>query len=306
MQNLYWDGEQWVSTPPSPITSQTPKRKTIFFFKPNWLTFGLLLLAIPSAGFLIITDKPVEEKVATIPAADVVPIENDEEIEIIVDSIFRSIERGTYMSEKRAREVKESGSKFKEWMWYLKSREGFIPQPYRCPAGYLTIGYGHNIDAHSWAKAKKYMKEGKLTYQGATKLLYDDVQEELIKVGKMAPHLNRNQALAVASLFANCGSYKITGPKNRPTPFWKAVMKGKTPNFSVYCKYRKAGKVVKAANLVAARSFEQSLFEGCTKPVLIQSGKKLITVSFDKAASHYRGCIVMRDIVPSKKRGNFQ
>jgi len=305
MQKLHWDGVQWVSTPPSPVIVQTPKKKTILFFKPNWFMFGLLLLAVPAAGFLITADQPVEEEVVTVPAVDVAPIESDEEIEVIVDSIFRSIERGTYMSESRAKQVKENGSRFKEWMWYLKAREGFIPHPYRCPAGYLTIGYGHNIDAHGWSKAKKYMKDGKLTYQGATQLLYDDVQEELVKVGNMAPHLNRNQKLAIASLFANCGSYKITGPKNRPTPFWKAVMRGKTPNFSVYCKYRKAGKVVVAANLVAARSFEQSLFEGCTKPVKIQTGKSLVHVPFVKAASHYRGCIVMRDIVPSKKRGNF-
>lgn len=27
----------------------------------------------------------------------------------------------------------------------VKREEGWVPHPYRCPAGYLTIGYGHRI-----------------------------------------------------------------------------------------------------------------------------------------------------------------
>lgn len=296
---------EWVKalppTPASPIVQKKPQRRLKIWVKLNYLMIGLFLLAIPCAGYLI-DESPkdvqiVPNEISKTTATD------DEIVEVIVDSIFRSIETGEKIFSRQLAE-KRSNSKFKEWMHYLKAREGFIPQPYRCPANYLTIGYGHNIDAHGWRKVNKYIKNGKLSYQDATALLYDDIREEIEKVTKLAPHLTRNQALAVASLFANCGSYKITGPRNRPTPFWRAIMAHKTPNFGVYCKYRSGRKVITSPNLVAARSFEQSLFEGCTKPVKIYAGK-LQTVSFEQAARHYQAAVIMRDIVPSKKHNNF-
>lgn len=30
----------------------------------------------------------------------------------------------------------------------IRQFEGFYPVPYRCPAGYLTVGYGHVLAAH--------------------------------------------------------------------------------------------------------------------------------------------------------------
>jgi GH24 family phage-related lysozyme (muramidase) len=295
------DGEEWVraDSPSSPEVIQ-PRRVFKIWVKPNYVMILLFLAAVPCAGYLL--EQPTE-KVEVVPKESSSEI-NEETVEVIVDSIFRSIETEKKVLSKELAE-KRSVSRFKEWMHYLKAREGFIPRPYRCPANYLTIGYGHNIDAHGWKKVNKYMRDGKLSYRDATALLYDDVKEEIEKVTRMAPHLTRNQALAVASLFANCGSYKITGPKGRPTPFWSAIMKHKTPNFSVYCRYRSKGRVLTSLNLVAARSFEQSLFEGCTKPVKILVGKELVTVSFDKAAQHYQGAVVMRDIIPSKSRNNF-
>lgn len=302
---LHWHNGRWVeSLPPSTDVNPTqPAQKTIWRFKPNWLMCVLFVLAIPAGGFLLTASEP--EKIPVLP---IIEEAEDEDVEVIVDSIFRSIKQGEqiFMDEKRAIARKESGSKFKEWMWYLKAREGFMPKPYRCPAGYLTVGYGHNIDAHTWAKASKYLKNGQLTYKGATALLYDDIQEEVTKVSQMAPHLNRNQALAVASLFANCGSYKITGSSKKPTKFWKDVMAGRTPNFGVYCRYRSGSKIITAKNLVAARSFEQSLFEGCIKPVKIWDGRTMQEVSFTKAAAFYQKNVVMGHIVPAHAKGNFQ
>jgi len=52
----------------------------------------------------------------------------------------------------------------------LKQYEGFVPRVYRCPAGFRTLGYGHNIDANpltpyqqdSWDKDPKATAEALL------------------------------------------------------------------------------------------------------------------------------------------------
>ena len=34
----------------------------------------------------------------------------------------------------------------------LKRQEGFRAEPYKCSAGKLTIGYGHNLEAERWSR----------------------------------------------------------------------------------------------------------------------------------------------------------
>jgi len=261
----------------------------------------LIALSGPSALFLAFGQEKTYAENVSVLSCSPAQFDDDHSLELVVDSIFRSIR-----SQKPIFAAKSSNSKFGEWMYYLKAREGYVPKPYRCPAGYQTVGYGHNISAHGWSKAQKYMRRGQITYEGATQLLYSDVEEEIRKVTSLAPHLSRNQTLAIAGLFANCGSGKIVGKSK----FWKDVMSGRTPDFSPYCRYKKPTKggrhvIVTAANLIAARSFEQSLFEGGNKPVKIQRGKKLIEVSFEEAAKHYQSCVASRDIASAKKHGTY-
>lgn len=55
----------------------------------------------------------------------------------------------------------------------VKRHEGLSLVPYRCPAGYLTIGYGHNIDAGTGPDIKE---DDRITETEAEKLLEIDLR----------------------------------------------------------------------------------------------------------------------------------
>lgn len=80
----------------------------------------------------------------------------------------------------------------------IKQFEGFGPKPYKCPAGYPTIGYGHVI------KKNEIFKQ--LSEEQATQLLqkdlkeYEDGVDNLVKV-----KLTQNQFDALVSLVYNIG-----------------------------------------------------------------------------------------------------
>jgi GH24 family phage-related lysozyme (muramidase) len=189
----------------------------------------------------------------------------------------------------------QKSSYYAQWMWYLKSREGYIYKEYLCPAGKRTVGYGHNIDAHGYKYCGKYLSHGKISYKAATELLKDDAERQCNWLLKEMPYLTKNQALAVTSLLLNCGSAKIQYTHgNRSlgeSTFWKRLRNKQTPNFLVYCKYKTpSGNVVKSPNLVNARKFEQALFE-----------KDYETVK--SLGEHYRQIVASRDIGDARKRG---
>lgn len=82
---------------------------------------------------------------------------------------------------------------------FIKSAEGFSPIPYLCPAGYLTIGYGHVI------------REGEtfnsITEQEATELLRNDLYKyEKAVIRLIRVLLNSNQFDALVSFTYNLGS----------------------------------------------------------------------------------------------------
>ena len=84
----------------------------------------------------------------------------------------------------------------------IKEFEGYSPQPYRCQAGKMTIGYGHMI--------KRGEKFGRINREQAEKLLEQDVSvaEETIKNHVKVP-LTRNQYDAVCSFVYNTGAYNF-------------------------------------------------------------------------------------------------
>ena len=63
----------------------------------------------------------------------------------------------------------------------LKRHEGLRLKPYRCPAGALTIGWGHNLDAHP---LHGYDGRSSITEEQAETLLAEDVE-------RMAEELDR-------------------------------------------------------------------------------------------------------------------
>lgn len=185
-------------------------------------------------------------------------------------------------------------SMYKEWVWYLKAREGFIDHSYICPAGYLTVGYGHNIDAHGWERCKKYIRDGKITYEGATKLLQEDIQFHYDQVKKLLPKLSKHQQLAVTSLAMNCGLAKVMyvgGKKEKGfSGFWKSCLNGNVPAFHKYNGYKARGVWKTSPNLIQARKFEYALFTGDINKI-------------NTMAEKYRTDIMNRDILPAKQKG---
>lgn len=89
----------------------------------------------------------------------------------------------------------------------LKQDEGTGPlksgrhMPYKCPAGYLTIGYGHNLDAKGITRAQ------------AEKLLDDDIDETIRDLVAALPWVAdldevRQGVLVMMSFQMGVGRYK--------------------------------------------------------------------------------------------------
>jgi len=82
---------------------------------------------------------------------------------------------------------------------FIKSFEGFSPVPYKCPSGYLTIGYGHLI--------KSEESFSHLTEEEALNLLEQDIQKASYAVQRLIEiSLNQNQFDALCSFTFNLGA----------------------------------------------------------------------------------------------------
>lgn len=78
----------------------------------------------------------------------------------------------------------------------IKQFEGLRLVAYKCPAGVLTIGYGHT----------KGVKPGDTTTaEYAEQLLISDLKTAETVVGRECPTLNQNQFDALVSFVFNCG-----------------------------------------------------------------------------------------------------
>jgi len=77
---------------------------------------------------------------------------------------------------------------------YIKLHEGLKLKPYKCPGGYLTIGYGHKI------KAKEYFNN--ITIEEAVALLKHDYEEAF----KLSPdYLTYPKRLAIGHFIFSLG-----------------------------------------------------------------------------------------------------
>lgn len=82
----------------------------------------------------------------------------------------------------------------------IKRFEGFSALPYRCPAGKMTIGYGHVI------RPTDVFEQGCVTEETAETLLKQDIAyvERIITRAVLTP-INPNQFDALVSLAYNIG-----------------------------------------------------------------------------------------------------
>ncbi len=60
------------------------------------------------------------------------------------------------------------------WLKYIKKYEGLSLQPYTCPTGHLTIGYGHNL-------------ENGISLNVSEQLLQEDIVRAQMDVGENIP-----------------------------------------------------------------------------------------------------------------------
>lgn len=59
----------------------------------------------------------------------------------------------------------------------IKEAEGFEPKVYKCPSGFNTIGYGHNLDANPLNDQQKHLlnTDGSISEDNATILLLEEI-----------------------------------------------------------------------------------------------------------------------------------
>lgn len=85
--------------------------------------------------------------------------------------------------------------------------EGFRSQAYICPAGKLTIGFGHIVTPQEKAK----FANG-ITRAEAQQLLEGDIQRYVVAVNKLITHpLSQSQFDALVSFTYNVGIAALTG-----------------------------------------------------------------------------------------------
>lgn len=86
---------------------------------------------------------------------------------------------------------------------FIKQFEGFSSVPYKCPAGFWTIGHGHQLE--------NTPQKTKITEDEAFNLLKKDVSGALSSLKKMVKvPLNENETIALCSLVFNLGHVKFS------------------------------------------------------------------------------------------------
>jgi lysozyme len=89
----------------------------------------------------------------------------------------------------------------------IMEHEGLELKAYRCPAGVLTIGYGHTRDPYTGAFD---VEEGaEITEHYADELLEFDLERYEEHVGRLCPSANANQFSAMVSLCFNIGVHNF-------------------------------------------------------------------------------------------------
>ena len=149
--------------------------------------------------------------------------------------------------------------------------EGFRSLPYYCPAGCLTIGFGHRITDNE----RQRLSTSKLTFKQAYDLLLEDFQKVFNFLSKQHFILEEHELFAFADLCFNVGCTTLS-----QRPIWKLFVeysfaldrnhhieadrlrKVIAERFTHYIHYKRNGKVYTSDNLIARRRFDSRLFLG--------------------------------------------
>ena len=134
----------------------------------------------------------------------------------------------------------------------IRRFEGFSANPYRCPAGKLTIGYGHVIKMTDRIVPP-------ITVERATSLLIDDLAPVEIYLTGVTPDVTQCQFDALASFAYNAGIGALDG-----STLLKRVKAGDAigaaAEFRKWTKARVNGALTELPGLVKRRVAEAALF----------------------------------------------
>ena len=133
----------------------------------------------------------------------------------------------------------------------IRRYEGLSLAPYFCPAGLLTVGYGHVILPH-----EQDLRGGVDLFE-AERLLLRDLAWALFEARRVGRVLTSYQAAALASLVFNIGAQAWQGSAIRRRVM-AADWQGASAEFPRWNKVN--GQV--SAGLVNRRAAERALFEG--------------------------------------------
>lgn len=94
----------------------------------------------------------------------------------------------------------------------LKIQEGFRGGAYECPTGYITIGYGHNLQSSNLPaeKVKLYLQRG-ITSEEAEILLKIDVAGSIEKVFREMPWISEKPEAVQIALCNMCFQLGFNG-----------------------------------------------------------------------------------------------
>lgn len=150
-----------------------------------------------------------------------------------------------------------------EVLRHVASFEGFRSRPYRCPAGVLTIGYGHT---------QGVKPSDRVTKEQAFELLCSDFlvcRSYLLNKFDLINCMNSNQIYALTDFVFNLGFGTLLGStiSNALADYHNATSQTLfnydsdiVNTLLKYCRYRKNGKLVVSSGLQKRRQWEASLF----------------------------------------------
>ena len=98
----------------------------------------------------------------------------------------------------------------------IKRHEGLSLIPYRCPSGFLTIGYGWNFDANPLPKAiaDHLSERGSITVEMAEELLAISLGRAVADARKLYKNFDEaseNRQIALASMLFQMGYTTMSG-----------------------------------------------------------------------------------------------
>jgi len=145
----------------------------------------------------------------------------------------------------------------------VKYYEGCYLKAYKCPAGVVTIGYGHT--------GSDVKMGDEITYEQASRLLEMDMLEFELAVQKCVKvPVNKNQFSALVSLAFNIGAGAL-GASTLLRMLNSRDYEGAAQQFKRWNKARVNGKLTVLEGLVKRRKAEEDLFrrgmEEIKKPV---------------------------------------